>query len=883
MKTGLLQLLIAFNVVFNLAFAQMNAAFTTSVNTNCDGNPCHFNGPKILINELMVTPNSFDGCMSSDGSTMFVNCGEWIELYNPNLCESDISCYYIANSTFEGGGAFRIPVGTIIPPGGFCIIRGEEAAAVPSNLLVQNGGNTVQVIINSSNPGVCNSSGRFWLPNQGGWLGVYDDMGIAQDAFAWGDLTGIGSQPCVPPPGNSCSNAPALSSFLTVPVNRREQLAISTAPVIGSTYARTLDGGTWDIAFHNPTYGNCNAICQQPGGPVCTGSATINVTGGISPYTFEWNDPVQQTTQTAVGLCDGTYTCQVTDAVGNVQSFTVTMEDFEPVITFSFQDEFCINDPAMALTAVPIPSGQATGVFSGNGVSVNSFNPQTAGTGVSAITYTYVDEMGCSNTVTEAVTVHALPIVSVTNIESSYCVAIQDAAIQGIPAGGTFSGAGVSLNQFHPNLAGPGIFNLTYEYEDLNGCVNSATAIVEVVSAAQEPEITAPADLCVDGDPATIVVNPTGGQMLVNGANAGLNFSPQVYGVGVHNLVYSYVDADGCTGTGNAEIEVHALPIVTMNLQSVYCFGAEVIPLQLQPTGGILSGDNVIGGQFNLDQAEPGVYTVRYEFTNEFGCFNFIEDTYILSEEIIPAFDFNLDCTRKLTVDADPKNASYTYGWNVGGDQWTGGPLNSFQLGNPGEYEIVLTITDSVGCSHDVTNTIEIPYSDSLAFNIVTNPVMFGSPVVFQNLLWMENVSYEWDFGDGTTLEDVLHPSHTYEESGTYSVLLTAIDADGCKYTTRRMLFIPEEVYVYVPNTFTPDGNEYNNYFEALTTGIYEFEIQIFNRWGELFFHAADPDFKWDGTYKGEKCPDGTYLYVITYTPLSGPRNTITGHVNLLR
>jgi hypothetical protein len=84
---------------------------------------------------------------------------------------------------------------------------------------------------------------------------------------------------------------------------------------------------------------------------------------------------------------------------------------------------------------------------------------------VSGITYTYVDEMGCSNTVTEAVTVHALPIVSVTNIESSYCVAIQDAAIQGIPAGGTFSGAGVSLNQFHPNLAGPGIFNLTYEYE----------------------------------------------------------------------------------------------------------------------------------------------------------------------------------------------------------------------------------------------------------------------------------------------------------------------------------------------------------------------------------------------------------------------------------
>jgi gliding motility-associated-like protein len=880
-------LLVAFSLFPYIYHAQMNAVFTTSVNTNCNGNPCNYNEPTILINELMVTPNSYDGCMSSTGTgTPFVNCGEWVELYNPNLCQSDISCYYIANYTEDGGAAVRLPVGTLIPPGGFCIIRGPQAAAVPSNLLVQNGGNVVEVITGPTYSGICNLLGRFWLPNHGGWLGVYDDQGVVQDAIGWGDqgVNASNYQPCVPAPGNGCSNPPtALSSFVDAPANRKQELSITPLPVNGSTYARTSDGGAWSALSHTPTYGTCNAACQQPVGSVCTGSATINVTGGTAPYTFEWSGAVMQTTQTAVGLCAGTYTCQVTDAAGIVQLFTVTMADFEPVLTLSVQDELCINEPVVTLLATPVPTGQATGVFSGNGVAGSTFNPQTAGVGVSGITYTYVDGMGCSNTITDAITVHALPVVNLTNIESPYCVAIQNAAIQGTPAGGQLSGPGVSLNQFHPAQAGQGTFNLTYQYEDLNGCANSVTTVVEVVSEAADPEIMAPTDLCIDANPVTIQVNPAGGQMQVNGVNAGFNFSPQVYGSGVHNLVYSYVDDGGCVGTGNTTIEVHALPVVTMNLQSVYCYGAEFNLLQLQPAGGILSGDNVIAGQLNLDEAEPGVYEVRYEFTDQFGCFSFIEGTYILSEEIIPAFDFVLDCTRKLTVDADPESTTYTYAWNFGGVEVIGGPVNSFQLGNPGSYPVTLTITDTLGCSHDVTNTIEIPYSDLLAFQIVTNPVTYGSPVAFQNLLQMENVTYEWDFGDGTILQDVLHPNHLYEDPGTYTVLLTATDTNGCKYTTWRILVIPEEVYIYIPNTFTPDGNEHNNYFEAVTIGIYKFEIGIFNRWGEQFFHSSDPYFKWDGTYKGERCPDGMYLYVITYTPLTGPRNSIKGHVNLLR
>lgn len=69
----------------------------------------------------------------------------------------DISCYYLGNNTSEGAGGFVIPPNTIIPPGGFCLIRGSRADAVPANLLVQNGGNVVEIVapVNITDPGVC--------------------------------------------------------------------------------------------------------------------------------------------------------------------------------------------------------------------------------------------------------------------------------------------------------------------------------------------------------------------------------------------------------------------------------------------------------------------------------------------------------------------------------------------------------------------------------------------------------------------------------------------------------------------------------------------------------------------------------------------------------
>ncbi|NDC92622.1 MAG: hypothetical protein EB087_02765, partial [Flavobacteriales bacterium] len=136
-------------------------------NSICE--PCSYNGPPILINELMISPITGDGSISGPGG-ISTGRGEWIELYNPDLCDSvDISCYYLGNSTTEGTGGFRLPAGTIVPPNGFAMIRGATAAPVPINLLLANGGNVVEIVvpIQITGLGVCCSGTRVWFPNAG--------------------------------------------------------------------------------------------------------------------------------------------------------------------------------------------------------------------------------------------------------------------------------------------------------------------------------------------------------------------------------------------------------------------------------------------------------------------------------------------------------------------------------------------------------------------------------------------------------------------------------------------------------------------------------------------------------------------------------------------
>lgn len=113
----------------------------------------------------------------------------------------------------------------------------------------------------------------------------------------------------------------------------------------------------------------------------------------------------------------------------------------------------------------------------------------------------------------------------------------------------------------------------------------------------------------------------------------------------------------------------------------------------------------------------------------------------------------------------------------------------------------------------------------------------------------------------------------------TYTVLFT--DTNGC--VTSDLVDINYKGILYVPNSFTPDGSKFNEVFKAYGEGIDNFEMLIFNRWGELICTLKSMDEFWDGRYMGKMCQDGTYTWKITYADISGEYKTITGHVNLLK
>jgi gliding motility-associated-like protein len=116
-----------------------------------------------------------------------------------------------------------------------------------------------------------------------------------------------------------------------------------------------------------------------------------------------------------------------------------------------------------------------------------------------------------------------------------------------------------------------------------------------------------------------------------------------------------------------------------------------------------------------------------------------------------------------------------------------------------------------------------------------------------------------------------------------YNITLIAIDDKGCTDTIVKPINIEEEWYVYIPNTFTPDGDRYNNDWSISTVGVKSLEVNIFNRWGEIIFTSNDLNFEWDGTYLGLYVPDGTYTYDVNFVTNSGRDRNLRGHVNVLK
>jgi gliding motility-associated-like protein len=147
-------------------------------------------------------------------------------------------------------------------------------------------------------------------------------------------------------------------------------------------------------------------------------------------------------------------------------------------------------------------------------------------------------------------------------------------------------------------------------------------------------------------------------------------------------------------------------------------------------------------------------------------------------------------------------------------------------------------------------------------------------------------ISYVYLFNDkGTGVSELQNPIYYYTTSGQKYPQQIVTNEFGCTDTSFVGLYI-EPFTVYIPNTFTPDGDEFNNIFNAIIyLKVSYWSFKVFDRWGELLFESNDPEYGWDGTYGGKLVQDDTYTYVLKYVSCEDyvKPHVITGHVNVLK
>lgn len=292
---------------------------------------------------------------------------------------------------------------------------------------------------------------------------------------------------------------------------------------------------------------------------------------------------------------------------------------------------------------------------------------------------------------------------------------------------------------------------------------------------------------------------------------------------------------------------------------------------------------------FNQSITAPGVY--QHTTNNGSEC----DSTFILNLSITPVTPVNIANTPIATCQS-PLDLVYVIqggnfltqcAWSTTGQ--TGNNCDGFpvQYNFEGCHDVTLAVTDVNGCVQSITASNIACILPSPESNFFINPIEAEIEDEIQ-LTNLSNgaVNYFWDFGNNSGSSSSTNPVVTYQSPGEFTITLVAVNEFGCTDTNSQVVLITEPVLFYVPNTFTPDGKLFNEVFQpVMTQGFdpYQFQLTIFNRWGETVFVSQHPKKGWNGTYNGQPVPEGTYVWQIEFQNTQKINEVHRGHVNLMR
>jgi gliding motility-associated-like protein len=534
-----------------------------------------------------------------------------------------------------------------------------------------------------------------------------------------------------------------------------------------------------------------------------------------------------------------------------------------------------------------INASASGGVFSwSNSLSLSDstiLNPLPQNIGTTTYRLTVDNQFGCSKF--DEVTVQIFPaLLSTITAPSAICNG--DSMTLVVTGGTTFNWqdiASQSMVGTSANIVVSPNFNNFYRaiVSDQNGCVDTLQAEVTVYAT---PIVTVNSAAYCSGSSALLTANGAT-SYLWSPANAlSATNVAAITTTTTQNQTYTVqgVDTNGCKSTAQSEVIVFELPTVSASDTS-YCYGDETL-LTVSGASTYVWSPNIalstnVNAVVTCSSEESITYTVVGTDSN--GCINTTTSIVIVH----PLPNLNAGDDQKVCDGLEVVLNAV----GSGAINWSSAVNNNIAFTpDLGTTEYFATITDSNGCKKTDSLEVIVIEFPVATFSTSSNEVDMTNPSI--NIVNESQyfTSCTWNFGDNQ-ISNAEAPSHTYaaDFQTTYTINLSVTNELGCVDSSSKTITANELEIYYVPNSFTPDGDEYNNNFKPIfSTGIdlNTYKMLIFNRWGEEIFETNDTANGWDGTQNGSSIQDGTYIWTIEYKSKKNDKRTIAkGHVNLIR
>jgi gliding motility-associated-like protein len=385
---------------------------------------------------------------------------------------------------------------------------------------------------------------------------------------------------------------------------------------------------------------------------------------------------------------------------------------------------------------------------------------------------------------------------------------------------------------------------------------------------------------------------------------------PQYGAYGATLTITNQVGCKDLITFGNAL--VHPVPVADYLANFEHCFLEDLV-FSDESTLDVLSDDVLVSWNYDFDDGNSvitpngthqysaaGIYDLELQVTSNHGC----SDQVSYQVEVFPLPQVSFDADPKEGCDPlqvqfmDMSTISAPYslaGWDwTTGDGYVQTSQNPYHIYDPVQlgptdfatYDVQLIVTSGNGCKDSIA------FSDLITVHPLPEALFSTDPeklvTMVNPLFQLEDLSsinvteWQWSFGDGTgsTVQD---PEHAYSSTGSYDITLVVTTVFGCVDTISYKVIVEPYFSFYVPSAFTPNNDGINDSFFGSGESLLEYNMKIFDRWGELIFVSNSEDLSWDGTYKGLHVEAGQYVYRFDIVDWKGLGHTYTGGVQLLR